>query len=107
MKLARRMERREDVGQESAGSKVRMEKEGAEEESRVKGEKRELERREREGSRKMEESTIGNWKAAEVKKERREETEEGESARDGGRRERWREGENARRETEREGKEKI
>jgi len=69
-KMAREMERREEVGQESAGVAVRTEKEGVEEESRVEGERREKEERrgEKEG-RKVEESTTGKWKAAEVRKE--------------------------------------
>lgn len=64
LKLARGMvEKREDVEKENAGGEIRMKKKGAEEESRVEGEKRvKLERRERKGNRKMEESTIGSGK---------------------------------------------
>jgi len=42
-RLTRGMERREEVGQESVGVEVRTEREGAEEESRVEGERREKE----------------------------------------------------------------
>lgn len=71
------MERREGVGQKSAGVKVRTERKGGEEESRVEGERRiKEERSERKEGRKVEESTIGKWKEAEIKEER-EETEEG------------------------------
>lgn len=72
------MERREGVGQKSAGVEVRTERKGGEEESRVEGERRiKEERSERIEGRKVEESTIGKWKEAEIKKEEREETEEG------------------------------
>lgn len=72
------MERREGVGQKNAGVEVRTERKGGEEESRVEGERRiKEERSEWIEGRKVEESTIGKWKEAEIKKEEREETEEG------------------------------
>jgi len=93
-KLAREMKRREEVGQESAGVEVRTEREGVEEESRVEGKRREKEERRggKEG-RKVEESTTGKWKAAEVRKEVRERTVEGRRTGDGERRGMWSEGE--------------
>jgi len=87
-RLVRGIERREEIGRESMGVEVRTEREGAREESKVKGVKRKREKEERKVGRWR---SQGKWDDREVENSR---GEEGDEREDGGRKEswRWREG---------------